>query len=588
MRGSREIVLLMLILNIFTISKNALSSEIDFYLLEEVKVVSPAKTQNLEKIGQEVKIIKGEEVQDFGPEMFSALDLKERGAFGVQSDLSIRGTTFEQNLVTFEGIRLYDPQTAHHLMNLPWEKDILESIEILPGGASAIYGPGGFGGAVNFNLKPSAPGLKILAEYGSYNYKNIYGNLGFFTPFSPFNLIFSQKKANGFIWNRDFDIRSFNLYTKDEEKVIYYGFQEKDFGARNFYTTQWDTEWEQTKTHLFLARKNIYGGNWFLEPTLLYRINYDLYLLNRRDPEFYKNSHKSQTIRINLPLRYDTSLAEYFLGIELSYETLDSSRLGDHLRRGTGFYFWIYPKISSRFFPSMGLRYDTITHNKDMFSYNLGFAYLLKPDLKFRGSFGFSYRIPSFTELYYDSPTIKGDSSLSPEKAYNIETGFDYSRKSLAFSGTLFYRHGKDIIDWIEEGGVIRAQNIETFKTTGFTLDGKINFKNFRPFISYTYLNQVAENLSSARYKGSYLRYNFILGISAILPWNLELFGSLNYRKYYKRDDMILANLKIRKVLHKSIIYSFWINNLFDEKYTEVGEVIAPPQWIGSSLEIKF
>ena len=192
MRGSREIVLLMLILNIFTISKNALSSEIDFYLLEEVKVVSPAKTQNLEKIGQEVKIIKGEEVQDFGPEMFSALDLKERGAFGVQSDLSIRGTTFEQNLVTFEGIRLYDPQTAHHLMNLPWEKDILESIEILPGGASAIYGPGGFGGAVNFNLKPSAPGLKILAEYGSYNYKNIYGNLGFFTPFSPFNLIFSQ------------------------------------------------------------------------------------------------------------------------------------------------------------------------------------------------------------------------------------------------------------------------------------------------------------------------------------------------------------------------------------------------------------
>ncbi len=234
MRGSREIVLLMLTLNIFTINKNALSSEISSYLLEEVKVVSPAKTQDLEKISQEVKIIKGKEVLEFGPEMFSALELKERGIFGVQFDLSIRGTTFEQNLVTLEGIRLSDPQTAHHLMNFPWEKDILESIEILSGGASAIYGPGGFGGAINFNLKPSAPGLKILAEYGSYDYKNIFGNLGFSTPFSPFNLIFSQKKANGFIWNRDFDIRSFNLYTKDEKKVIYYGFQEKDFGARNF------------------------------------------------------------------------------------------------------------------------------------------------------------------------------------------------------------------------------------------------------------------------------------------------------------------------------------------------------------------
>ncbi|MCD6548984.1 MAG: TonB-dependent receptor [Thermodesulfobacterium sp.] len=588
MRGSREIVLLMLALNIFSVNKSVLSSEIGSYLLEEVKVVSPAKTKNLEKISQEVKIIKGKEVLEFGPEIFSALELKERGAFGVQSDLSIRGTTFEQNLVTLEGIRLSDPQTAHHLMNFSWEKDILESIEILSGGASAIYGPGGFGGAVNFNLKPSAPGLKILAEYGSYDYKNIFGNLGFSTPFSPFNLIFSQKKANGFIWNRDFDIRSFNLYTKDEKKVIYYGFQEKDFGARNFYTTKWDTEWEQTKTHLFLAKKNIYGGNWFLEPTLLYRINYDVYLLDRKNPEFYKNSHKSQTIRINLPLRYDTSLAEYLLGTELSYETLDSSRLGDHLRRGAGFYLWIYPKISSKFFPSIGLRYDTIIHNKDMFSYNLGFAYLLKPDLKLRGSFGFSYRIPSFTELYYDSPTIKGNSSLSPEKAYNIEAGFDYSRKRLTFSGTVFYRHGKDIIDWIAQEGIIQAQNIETLKTTGFTLDGKVILKNFSPFVSYTYLNQVAENLSSARYKGSYLRHNLILGISAILPLDLEFFGSLNYRKYYKRDSVFLANLKIRKVLHKNIVYSFWINNLFDEEYTEVGEVIAPPQWIGNGLEIRF
>lgn len=588
MSTKRILLLSMLTFSIFNVNKKNFSAEPPSYLLEEVKVTSPAKGQDIEKISQEVKVIKGEELIEFGAEAFSALELKERGTFGVQADLSIRGTSFEQNLVTFEGVRLSDPQTGHHLMNLPWEDDILESIEILPGGASALYGPGGFGGALNFNLKPSAKEYKFLAEYGSYDLKHIYGNLGFSTPFSPFNVIFSQKKANGFIWNRDFDIRTFNIYTKDFQKTIFYGFQEKDFGARNFYTTRWDTEWEETKTHLFLAKKNIYKANWFLEPTFLYRINYDTYLLDRNNPDFYKNVHKSQVIRLNLPLRYETSLADYLLGAELSYETLNSSRLGDHLRQGGGFYFWFYPKINSKFFPSLGIRYDTITKNKDMFSYNLGFAYLFNSDLKLRSSFGFSYRIPSFTELYYDSPTIKGNPSLSPEKSYNLEAGFDYNKEKFAISGTVFYRYGKDIIDWVSENGIIKAQNIETLKTVGFTMDSSINLKYYKPFISYTYLNQVAENLASTRYQGSYLRHNLILGVSACLPWNIEFYGNLNYRKYYKEDEVFLANLKVRKEIFENAKISLWIENLFDEDYKEIGEVKAPPQWIGTGLEMKF
>jgi len=585
----RKYSVLFLILFLICTHQSAFSSEEPFYTLEEVKVVSPAKGADLEKISQEVKVVKKEELSEFGLEkVFSALELKERGTFGVQADLSIRGTSFEQNLVVLEGIRISDPQTGHHLMNLPLEEDILESLEILSGGASAIYGPGGFGGAINFNLEPSTKGYKILAEYGSYDYQHIFGNFGFSVFEFPFNLVFSQKKSNGFIWNRDFDIRTFNLYSKDDKKTIFYGFQEKDFGARNFYTTKWNTEWESTKTHLFLVKKNMYKNDWFLEPTLLYRINYDLYLLDRKNPDFYKNTHKSQVFRLNFPLRYERTYIDYLLGVEVSYETLESSRLGDHLRQSTGFYFWLYPKISLRFFPSFGIRYDVITQNKDIFSYNFGFAYLLKDDLKLRSSFNFSYRIPSFTEFYYDSPTIKGNPSLSPEKAYNISVGFDYYKNKINFSGTAFYRYGKDIIDWIKKENIIQAQNIETLKTIGFTLDSNMIFKNFRPFISYTYLNQIAENLPSARYSGSYLRHNFILGVIYNLPWDWEFFGSLNYREYYKRDKVFLVDLKIKKKFDKNITYSFWIKNLLDEDYKEIGEVKAPPQWIGTNLEIRF
>lgn len=554
------------------------------YVLEEVKVVAPAKGEFLEKIGQEVKIINFEQFKELGFEVYSGFELRERGAFGVQSDLSIRGSNFEQNLVVLEGIRISDPQTGHHLMNLPFESHILESLEILPGGASAIYGPGGFGGALNFNLKSSQPGIKISGDYGSYDYQNLYFNFGLSTPFSPVNIIFSQKNSNGFIWNRDFDIRTFNFYTKDKGKILFYGFQEKDFGARNFYTLRWNTEWETTKTHIFLVKKVFYGLNWFFEPGILYRINYDTYILNRRNPSFYKNIHKSQVFRTNLPFRIETNRMDYLMGMEYSYETLDSSRLGDHLRIGEAFYFWFYPKINLRVFPAFGIRYDIFTKGKENFSYNVALAYLLKENLKIRTSFSYSYRNPSFTELYYLSPSVQGNPFLLPEKSYNFEVGCDYYKKNFNLFTTIFYRIGEDIIDWIWRDQIRRAENIEKLKTVGFTIDLTYKSKFFSPVFSYTYLNQISQELGNAHYVGSYLRHNLILGFIFKLPYDVEVSSKLNYQKRYKEEDVYLVSGKISKKLLKNVSVGIWFENLLNEKYEEIRGIQGIPQWIGINI----
>ncbi len=581
-RGS----LFLLTLSLVFVNKSVFATTNNSYLLQEVKVVAPAKTQNLEKVSQEVEVIKGDEIYLLGPEVFSDFKLNKRGAFGVQQDLSIRGSTFEENIVTIEGIRISSPQTAHHLMNLPIEESNIKSVEILPGGASAIYGPGGFGGAVNFNLKPSSVGYKLVAGCGSYNYQYLFAKAGFFKK-HPVTLSFSRKKSDGFIWDRDFDIKIFNLYTKDQKKTLFYGFQEKEFGARNFYTGTYP-EWEKTQTHLFIAKNTFFGENWFLEPAFLYRLNHDTYVLDRNNPGLYENRHNTQVFRLNLPLRYETGISDYLLGTELSYETINSSRLGDHKRKETGFYLWFYPKLSKKFFPSAGLRYDIISESKDFFSYNIGLAYLLTPYLKLRSSFGFSYRIPSFTELYYDSPSIRGNTSLAPEKAYNTEAGFDYSTHAFILSSSVFYRYGKDIIDWINTGNVTQAQNIETLKTAGFTVNAKFNLKKIQPFLSYTYLNQVSQNLSKARYIGSYLTHNLILGAIFKLPFNTKVAGDLNYRKYYKSKNVYLMDLKIKKRLSKHISIYLWGKNLFNQDYEEFKGVRAIPRWIGVDLEARF
>jgi len=79
----------------------------------------------------------------------SLVDVRQRGPFDVQTDLSIRGGTFDQALVLVDGIPMTDPQTGHHLMNLPLLADALERVEVLYGGASRTFGGGAFSGAVN-------------------------------------------------------------------------------------------------------------------------------------------------------------------------------------------------------------------------------------------------------------------------------------------------------------------------------------------------------------------------------------------------------------------------------------------------------
>ena len=68
------------------------------------------------------------------------VDIRQRGGQGVQSDISIRGGTFEQVLVMLNGIKMNDPQTGHHTMDIPISLEQIERIEVITGGASRIFG----------------------------------------------------------------------------------------------------------------------------------------------------------------------------------------------------------------------------------------------------------------------------------------------------------------------------------------------------------------------------------------------------------------------------------------------------------------
>ena len=83
----------------------------------------------------------------------AGIDIRRRGAEGMQADLYIRGGSFDQTLLLIDGIKVEDPQTGHHTMNMTIPLEVIEKIEIIKGSASRIYGQNAFTGAVNIITK---------------------------------------------------------------------------------------------------------------------------------------------------------------------------------------------------------------------------------------------------------------------------------------------------------------------------------------------------------------------------------------------------------------------------------------------------
>ena len=101
----------------------------------------------------------------------TSLNLQARAPNGVQADLSLRGTTFEQSLILLNGLRINDPETGHLNLDISVPLDAVTRIDILHGSGSTFYGSDAIGGAVNLLTQPPAPGLTIIgsAAGGSYN-----------------------------------------------------------------------------------------------------------------------------------------------------------------------------------------------------------------------------------------------------------------------------------------------------------------------------------------------------------------------------------------------------------------------------------
>ncbi len=99
------------------------------------------------------------------------VDLRQRGASGVQADIGIQGSGFDQVLVLINGIRMSDVQTGHHMLNIPLPIEAIERVEVIKGANARRYGLNAMAGVVNFITKKSKQSSIILNSFGGSSFE---------------------------------------------------------------------------------------------------------------------------------------------------------------------------------------------------------------------------------------------------------------------------------------------------------------------------------------------------------------------------------------------------------------------------------
>lgn len=93
-------------------------------------------------------------------------------------------------------------------------------------------------------------------------------------------------------------------------------------------------------------------------------------------------------------------------------------------------------KASEKFSIRPGMRFSAQSKFKDQYASSLGLRYLFEKGIELRGSYGNSFRTPSFEELYskqiFDGHFFAGNENLIPETS----TSYDMSLKKTSFSAS--------------------------------------------------------------------------------------------------------------------------------------------------------
>ena len=622
-------------------------------MLDEVSVTGTRAPLTVSQQARMVTVLSREDIQAAPVQSVNDLlkyavgvDVRQKGALGALTDVSIRGGNSEQITVLLNGINICDAQTAHNTFDFPVDISEIERIEVLEGPAGRVYGTSSLLGAINIVTKtPPSSSLSARIEGGSYGYLAAGARANIVQGRWNNQLSGSFTRSDGYLRNKanrlNADYKTSKAFYQgnynDSQIAVRWhaGMSVKDFGANTFYAAKYDDQFEHTfKTFTALQAENK-QGKFHIRPSIYWNRSMDRFELFRGAPQKYAyNYHRTDVYGVNLNAYFDWSLGRTAFGAELRHEELVSTNLGEKLERPhhihgtdrnytnginrTNLQFVLeHNIILSRFTLSAGViavKNSQADMNMRVYpgidaSYRMGNAW------KVYASYNTSLRMPSFTELFYSVGGHKADKHLKPEELSALEAGLKYNAHGISGKTSIFYNQQKNLIDWISDG-TLDANGSPLWKSVNF---GRINvvgveaslsfdchnlmpsqrfLKQFR--LSYCYLNQKEKEHKgiTSKYVLEYVKNKMVANLQLNLWRNLDL--GLNYRLLHRMGGYIDTsnqrhNYATYGILDARLSWNTgkWTafaaaNNLLNRTYVDYGNVPQPGTWITSGVSIQM
>lgn len=537
----------------------------------------------------------------------AGIDIRQRGVHGVQADVSIRGGTFDQTLILINGVKMSDPQTGHHALNIPIDMESIERIEILKGPAARIYGQNAFAGAINIVTR--VPEERYARVGGTIGQNDLYGiNASIALPKSNFKQYasFSKQLSDGYRYNTDYDITNLFYQTSfkylNQELDLMASLVDRKFGANRFYGNDADffaDQYEEVQTSLVsLGYKNIIG-DFALRPRISWRRNVDEYLLIRDDPAFYRNKHTSNVFTFEVNGDYYSDLGITGIGVELMTLNLESNNLGARDRQvGTFFLEHRFDFLDSRLDITPGISASYYSDFGGRLFPGVDIGYTFNERVKTYANTGYTWRIPTYTDLYYEDAANLGNADLDPESAISYEVGFKYLHQGVEFQASYFVRDGRELIDWTRATADDRwqPQNISDVMMSGldFSLNLRLAEITGQPIVqnlrlAYTYIDaeEPQNDVALSRYVLENLQHQLIGGLDLQLA--SPLFLSANYR-YLDRVTLEDYHLLDVRLSYRTKQWELFLqaDNLLDTEYRESNLVDMPGRWVTGGVSWRF
>ena len=442
--------------------------------------------------------------------------------------------------------------------------------------------------SINFCLNEANINLQEVS-LGSYKQKNFSLSSRVVTEKIRSLLSFSTNRSDGYRHNTDFKKNNYFIKTSFNSNNspidVIASFTENKFGANGFYASPSATEqYEETQASLLGVTTTINSEKLSITPRLYWRRGQDEYIYIRDNPSVYRNLHKTNKVSAELSGSYFSNAGVTGFGLDLFTVNISSNNLGEHNRTTVNLFAdHTFKLLDQKLVVSPGI---ALSYFSDMSFHSfpgIDLGYNVSSNFKLYSNIGKTYRIPTYTDLYYSDRTTVGNENLNPESATSTEFGLKYNTSNFKFSTALFNRNAKNIIDYVKqsEDDLWKAVNIGSLSTSGFELDMSYRFKSSYSLsndnsISIGYTNIKDDNYVSdinfSKYSLNSLKHHFISKFNLIYIKNIN--HSIIY-KYAERSDKSNYSVLDSKIMYKKGLF-IYLNNILDQVYSETNLVPMP------------